>query len=195
MALSKKDMRDRNTRESALTTIERCVEMRSEMLPEFTLIMNSLHTKGIKLFVTDGAEVSFHATEEVKKINSAISWMRQLAADGDLLQKVIRFMNQLETWSMSFTHDPAPANESFAFEPCSSVFCQMVIAMYPMLLTQRRLNPASGPYQNTVTLFRGWYAKKAKDQLLEQLKRQEEGPKLPPQIGTRRETRGLRLFT
>jgi hypothetical protein len=71
-----------------------------------------------------------------------------------------------------------------AFEPCSTVFCQMVMSLYPMLLTQRRANPASGPYQNVVTLFQGWYAKKAQGQMLDQLRRlQSDVSRLPPTIG------------
>lgn len=182
IAVSKKDMKDRNTREAAQATIKLCVEMGRELLPEYVAVMAALHAKQIPLFVNDAAQVSFEKTEEVKKINSAIHWMHQL--DSPLIDQVIGFMNHLETWSMSFAHDPSPADQNVAFEPCSSVFCQMVMSIYPMLLTQRRTNPASGPYQNTVTLFKGWYAKKAKDQLLEQLKRvQSDDLELPPTIG------------
>jgi hypothetical protein len=93
-------------------------------------------------------------------------------------------MNRLEVWSMSFTYDPALANQKVAYEPCSPVFCQMVMWLYPMLLTQRRLaNPGeSGPFQNTVTLFNGWYKTQAKAQLLEQLLRVESGGSLPKPI-------------
>jgi hypothetical protein len=183
VSLSKADMKNRNTREAAQATVDLCVEMARELLPEYTAVMAELHRKGIALFVGNAGEVSFAQTEEARKINQAICWMGQL--DGELLQQVIAFMNHLETWSMSFTHDPSLADETVAFEPCSSVFCQMVMSMYPMLLTQRRTNPASGPFQNTVTLFQGWYGKKAKDQLLEQLKRvQADRPQLPPTIGS-----------
>lgn len=182
IAVSKKDMKDRNTREAAQATIRLCVEMGRELLPEYNAVMAGLHAKGISLFVSDAGQVSFEQTEEVRKINLAIQWMHQL--NGELISQVVAFMNHLETWSMSFTHDPSPADQNVAFEPCSSVFCQMVMSMYPMLLTQRRTNPASGPFQNTVTLFKGWYTKKARDQLLEQLKRvQADEPQLPPTIG------------
>lgn len=182
IAVSKRDMKDRNTREAAQATIKLCVEMSRELLPEYSAVMAALHAKGIALFISDAAQVSFEKTEEVKKINDAIGWMHQL--DGDLINQVIAFMNHLETWSMSFAHDPSPADQNVAFEPCSSVFCQMVMSIYPMLLTQRRTNPASGPFQNTVTLFKAWYAKKAQDQLLDQLKRvQADAPQLPPTIG------------
>ena len=185
VSLSKTDMKNRNTREAAQATIDLCVEMAREILPEYTVLMATFNAKGIPLFVENAGQVSFAQTEEIRKINLAIVWMGQL--DGKLLQEVIALMNHLETWSMSFVHDPSLADEKVAFEPCSSVFCQMVMSMYPMLLTQRRTNPASGPFQNTVTLFQGWYAKKAKDQLLEQLKRvQADKPELPPTIGNLR---------
>lgn len=130
----------------------------------------------------DPGEVSFEKTEEVKKINSAIEWMGRLQPP--LIEKSIFLMNKLETWSMSFTHNPSLADEKVAFEPCSTVFCQMVMSLYPGLLAQRRANPESGPYQNIVTLFQGWYAKKAQAPMLEQLKRlQLDGSRLPPPIG------------
>jgi hypothetical protein len=184
IAISRTDMRDRNTRESAVLTIRLCSELRGELLPKFVSILESLNARGIRFFVTDAAEVSFHATEEVRKINAAIAWLKQIEKDPGFMRTVLDFMNHLETWSMSLTHDPAPANENFAFDPCSSVYCQMVMVMYPMLLTQRRLNPASGPFQNTIILFQNWYRRKSRQQLLEQLERQADGPRLPPLIGT-----------
>jgi|GEM_PF-6055150 hypothetical protein len=70
----------------------------------------------------------------------------------------------------------------------------MVMGLYPAFLTHRRTNPASGPFQNSVTLFKGWYARKAQGPIFEQLKRfQSDGARLPPPIGTRLDskTQGL----
>lgn len=182
VSLSKADMKNRAIRESAQSAIDHCNEMARELVPMYTEIQAELRISKLQLFVNDTAEVSFETTEEVRKINSAIEWMGRL--DQGLIDKTIPLMNQLETWAMAFTHDPSLADENVAFEPCSTVFCQIVMSLYPMLLTQRRANPASGPYQNVVTLFQGWYAKKAKGQMLEQLQRlQRDGPRLPPTIG------------
>lgn len=184
VALSKKDMLNRATRESVQCAIDRCAEMSRELLPLYMAILGELGAKKVPLFVSDPSQVSFDQGEEVKKINSAIAWMRTL--DSALLPKVIDLMNRLECWSMCFTNDPALADEKVAFDPCSTVFCQMVMSLYPALLTQRRANPASGPFQNVVTLFKGWYSKKAQGQMLEQLARlQSDGSKLPPPVGTR----------
>jgi hypothetical protein len=80
--------------------------------------------------------------------------------------------------------NPALASEAVAFEPCSTVFGQMVMVLYGSLLTQRRANPASGPYQHVVTLFQGWYAKSSQDAMLAQINRlQEDRSRLPPTIG------------
>jgi hypothetical protein len=77
------------------------------------------------------------------------------------------------------------ADEKVAFDPCSAVYCQMVMQLYASLLTQRRTNPASGPYQNVVLLFKTWYGQKAAAKLLKDLQRyQADGPQLPPPIGT-----------
>lgn len=182
VSLSKRDMKNRTIREAAQAAIDHCDEMACQLVPLFTEIMEAIRVKRVLLFVNDASEVSFERTEEVKKINSAIEWMGQL--DPLMSDKTIMLMNRLETWSMVFTHDPSLADEKVAFEPCSTVFCQMVMCLYPMLLTQRRNNPASGPYQNVVTLFQGWYAKKARVPMLEQLKRlQADGARLPPTIG------------
>jgi hypothetical protein len=182
LLLLKRDMQNRTTREAVQSSIDHCDEMARELVPMYTEILNALRAQGLPLFVSDPSEVSFEKTEEVKKINSAIEWMGRLAPE--LLDKTVPLMNQLETWSMAFTHDPSLADEKVAFEPCSTVFCQTVMGLYPMFLAQRRTNPASGPYQNVVTLFQGWYAKTAQVPMLEQLKRlQVDGARLPPTIG------------
>ena len=183
VALSKKDMLNRATRNTVQCAINRCDEMAREILPLHISIIAEFAAKKIPLFVNDPSQVSFAEQEEVKKINAAIGWLGTL--DPALLDKVIDLLNRLECWSMSFTHNPALADERVAFDPCSTVFCQMVMALYPALLTQRRTNPASGPYQNVVTLFKGWYAKAAQLQMLEHLARiQSDGGKLPPPLGT-----------
>lgn len=184
LTLVKRDMWNRTTREAVQSAIDRCDEMARELVPVYQEILNALHAQGLPLFVSDPSEVSFEETEEVKKINHAIEWMGKL--DRGLLDKTIPLMNKLETWSMYFTHDPALADERVAFGPCSTVFCQMVMGLYPMLLTQRRANPASGPYQNVVNLFKAWYAKTAQGPALDQLKRlQVDGALLPPTIGNK----------
>ena len=182
LSLARTETRNRATRESVQCAVDRCNEMARELLPLYTEIMANLAARKVALFVTDPAQVSFEEMEEVQKINSAIAWVGKLEAD--LLTKTVQLINGLECWSMSFTHNPSLADEKFAFEPCSTVFCQMVMGLYPSLLTHRRTNPASGPFQNVVTLFTGWYARKAQGPMFEQLKRlQSDGSKLPLPIG------------
>ena len=182
VALSKKDMLNRATRETVQCAIDHCDAMARELLPLYMVILGEFAARSIPLFVSDPAQVSFEEREEIDKINAAIGWMGNL--DSALLAKTIDLTNRLECWSMSFTHDPALAAEEVAFDPCSTVFCQMVMSLYPSLLTQRRANPASGPFQNVVTLFNGWYAKKEQGQMLEKLARlQSDGSKLPPPLG------------
>lgn len=182
VALSKSDMQNRLTRETVQCAIDHCDQMAQVLLPEFTKLFEVLAGKGVHLFVHKPDQVSFEEREEIKKINRAIEWMGKL--DNDHIQRTILIMNRLECWSMAFTHNPALASETVAFEPCSEVFCQMVMALYPAFLTQRRTNPASGPFQNVVTLFNGWYARKAQGPMLEQLERlQSDSSKLPPTMG------------
>jgi hypothetical protein len=182
LGLTRTEMKNRATRESAQCAIDRCDEMSRQLLPTFTELFRELTGKGVPLFVDNPDQVSFEEKEETKKINRAIKWMGAL--DDGQLQRALQLMNGLECWSMPFTHDPALAAEKVAFKPCSAVFCQMVMSLYPALLTQRRTNPASGPFQNVVTLFNGWYAKQAQGPMLEQLERfQSDGAKLPPTIG------------
>lgn len=177
-------MRNRATRESVQSAVDRCNEMARELVPLYTEVLAKLAAMRVPLFVSDPSQVSFDEREEIQKINRAIAWMGQL--DIELKKQTVRLMNALETWSMYFTNNPALADETVAFEPCSTVFCQMVMGLYPAFLTHRRTNPASGPFQNSVTLFKGWYARKAQGPIFEQLKRlQSDGAKLPPPIGTR----------
>jgi hypothetical protein len=183
LRLTRTEMTNRATRESYQCAIDRCDEMARELLPALTKLFDELTARKVFFFVTETHQVSFDEKEELKKINSAIAWMRQL--NSDELRRMIELMNRLEVWSMYFTTDPALAAQKVAYEPCSTPFCQLVMALYPALLTQRRLNPASGPFQNVVTLFKGWYAKKAQGPMLEQLARlQSDGAKLPEPVGT-----------
>jgi hypothetical protein len=184
VALSKKDMLNRARRESAQCAVDRCGEMARELLPLYMRIVSELAMKKVALFVSDPGQVSFEEREEVRKINSAIAWVGTL--DRELQSSTIELMNRLECWSMSFTSNPALADEQLAFDPCSTAFCQMVMSLYPSFLTQRRANPASGPFQNVVTLFRGWYARKAQGPMLAQLERlQTDRSQLPSPIGAR----------
>lgn len=184
VALSKKDMLNRARRESVQCAVDRCDEMARELLPLYVEVVAELAAKGVAVFVSDPSQVSFEEREETRKINSAIAWVKTL--DHGLEAGTIALMNRLECWSMSFTTDPALADEQVAFDPCSTVFCQMVMSLYPSFLTQRRGNPASGPYQNVVTLFKGWYARKAQGPMLAQLERlQTDGSRLRPPIGIR----------
>lgn len=178
--LLKKDMRNRTTREAAQTTIDRCEEMGRVLIPLYSEIRMEMQRQKLSLFLTDPDKISFEKTEEANKINGAIAWLGRL--DDATREKTVDLLNLMEVWSMSFTHDPALANQKVAFEPCSTVFCQMVVTLYPMLLTQRRLNPDSGPYQNVVTLFKGWYKQQAQGKLMEQLLRLQAGAALPRPI-------------
>jgi hypothetical protein len=182
VALSKKDMLNRARRESVQCAVDKCDEMRRELMPLYTKIIAELAEKAVPVFVAEASQVSFEEREESWKIASAMDWVRLL--DPSLRAKTVELMNGLECWSICFTHSPALADENVAFDPCSTVFCQMVMSLYASFLTQRRNNPASGPYQNVVTLFGGWYAKKAHGPMMEQLERlQTDRARLPPPIG------------
>ena len=75
VALSKKDMQNRTTREAAQCAIDHCNEMARELVPMYTAILDGIRVQGLPLFVSDTSEVSFEKTEETKKINNAIEWM------------------------------------------------------------------------------------------------------------------------
>jgi hypothetical protein len=180
IVLAKKDMSDRAKREATARTIALCREMASAILLRHGKVLFLLEQKGIPLFVESMDEVSFDRDEEAKKIESAGKWSTDLTPE--LQYEVTGLMNAIECWSMSFTLGLADSEQ--AFDPCSSVFLQMVVTLYPALLYHRRTNPASGPYQNCVTLFEAWYGqRKQKEELLAQLRR-TKAAKLPVPIGT-----------
>lgn len=184
--LLKKDIRNRTTREAVQTTIDRCEEMAMELIPAFLEILKEMAAQKVKIFLSDPAKVSFSATDEARNVNAAIVWLGSVPEP--TRNKAIALMNRLEVWCMSFTHNPALANQKVAFKPCSAAFCQIVMWLYPMLLTQRRLgtpNDESGPYQNVVTMYKAWSGEQAKgklNQLLEHLVRLEAGESLPKPI-------------
>jgi hypothetical protein len=188
LALSKADMRNRAIREETQCAIDRCNEMGQVLLPKFTSLVRTFAAKKVRVFVTDPAQVSFRNEEEEKKLAAAQTWIGSL--DPDTQDASIDLLNRLECWSIFFTTNPALADEAVAFDPCSTVFCQMVMMLYGSLLAQRRANPASGPYQNVVKLFSGWYAKKAQGPMLEQIKRLQSDGQLPPTRGNSLDEKG-----
>jgi hypothetical protein len=127
LSLSKKDMRNRATREETQCAIDRCNEMGRELLPLFTDILHDLTAKKIPVFVRDTSQVSFRKEEEDPKVASAIKWVGLL--DSKSQNATIELLNRLECWAMFFTTNPALASEKLAFEPCSTVFCQMVMVL------------------------------------------------------------------
>lgn len=181
LSLAKADMLNRAQRSSVHAAVERCEEMARILLPMHHEVLAEFVVRQVPVFASAVADVSFEAHEETGKIDAAVAWVSAL--DPVLQRKIIGLLNAMEVWSMHFTLGLADRN--VAFDPCSSVYCQMVMQLYPALLTQRRADPVSGPFQNVVLLFRDWYSTKAKAQLLKDLQRhQTRGPSLPPPIGT-----------
>lgn len=177
----REDVLTRIERDARQSAIDRCNELAREILPMHMEVMSEILAKGVDLFVKSANQVSFNEKEETEKINDAIGWLKRVDAPSRV--KLTNVMNRIEGWAMVFTN--GLAKESIAVEPCSNVFCQLVMALYPAYLVHRRANPAGGPYQNTVNLYRKWYGQRTKGDLLEQLKRvtSEEVP-LPPLLGT-----------
>src|SRR4051812_10554937 len=93
VVLLKKDIKNRTTREAAQCTIDRCIEMRDEIIPLFLEFLAELTAQNIGTFITDPSRISFEQTEETKKINDAIAWMKTI--DQKTINKTVPLLNQL----------------------------------------------------------------------------------------------------
>ena len=120
--------------------------MGGELLPLFMSFVREIGAKGVPIMIRDPAQVSFHKAEEAKKIAAAQTWISKL--DRDTQDRSIHLLNSLECWAMSFTTDPALADEKIAFDPCSTVFCQMVMVPLATITT------AGKPRERTVPEYR-----------------------------------------
>lgn len=76
VALSKKDILNRARRESAQCAVDKCNEMRRELMPLYTEIIADLAEKAVPVFVAEASQVSFEEREEIRKIASAVEWVR-----------------------------------------------------------------------------------------------------------------------
>lgn len=179
LQLSRLDMKNRADRESIETAIAQSAIMAERLVPLHAVVLKRLGAK--TLFVTNVGQVSFRETEENAKIAGAVAWVSAL--DRPLQIATIELLNAMEVWAMHFTR--RVADERVAYEPCAPVFLQLVITLYACLLTHRRANPQSGPYQNVVQLFETWGSRKQEIQLRELLEgvKRNKGAIGPP-IGT-----------
>lgn len=179
--VAKKDMRDRAERETKSRAIDRCREMREVLFPMHGTMLAMLRHANIELFIKEATQVTFDEKESKVKLAEATAWVGALPPE--IKGQATNVMNALECWAMCFTNGLADAKVAGA--PCSVAYCQMVVSLYPCILYHRNLSPTSGPYQNLINLFEGWYAPKIQANLLAQLDRAAKLAKLPDPIGTK----------
>lgn len=158
--------------------VSRCEEMRREIVPLIEQLAANLGANETKRFVADAGKISFPDEIDEAKAEKAIEWVRSLSPDGRMLS--LRLLNQLETWSIHFTHGLADSN--VAFKPCATIYCTVVVMLYASIITQRHNDPRSGPYQNVIDLFDRWYKKQRMEKIRDEVaKLQADGAfKAPP---------------
>lgn len=159
--LAKRGLVSSEKRAKVQDAVERCEEMREEIIPnleKLTLVFAAAKTK---MFESNSGKVQFPAEIDEAKAEKALVWVKALP--NECRQLALQILNQLETWAIHFNRDLADSD--VAYKPCATIYCTIVVLLYPAIIVQRHNDPTSGPYQNTIDLFAKWY----KEQRMEKI--------------------------
>lgn len=148
--LAKKDMLNRAERDGIVTAIHLCDQFRREIIPLNGYVLTQMHALGIPVFVQSAAEVQFDPDNK-GEVRRAEEWVAKMPSD--LHNHAITMINQLEVWSMYFTHGVAAS--PVAFEPAAPLLVGIVVQLYAIILVKRNDNQ-SGLFPNLVELFKIW---------------------------------------
>jgi hypothetical protein len=153
LRLTKKDMRDRALREARANATERCVEFAKSILNNYWAIRQAFREQKVQLFVSNSENVVFGTHVERDQVPRAVEWIRKLP--GDLSNRAMAFMNNLEWWAMYFRSGLAGCD--VAAEALTPIYCEMIMLFYPLFI-EARARETSGNFPSCVWLFDRWHS-------------------------------------
>ena len=181
LRIAKNDIRTRSKREAVCLAAQKCEVFAKEILPSYqTTIVNRQAAFPLKSWPLKDGEFS---QSSIDNLGEAEQWTADLRKK-DVYHSGLDFLNRLEGISMYFTN--GAADEGIAYPVIGSVFCIMVQQFAPLLIELRGHmveTTISGPYQNTVDLYRVWSVRQTRKKL------QEEKDELSARLDASRETK------
>lgn len=152
LRLTRKDMRDRATRESRSMAIHQAAVFSKFLRVEQSQIRDAIEAAG-KLQFTQGLQSGEAVFDDPAMYARAKAWFDALPAE--VRTMIVFFVNDLEGWAMYFTG--ALAESELVFGPCAPTFCSLVLQYSPWIVIARQ-EMFDGYYPNLRALFQAWRA-------------------------------------
>lgn len=155
--IAKKAIQVRSKREAVCLAADKCAVVAKEILPLFQ--SNFLDRPIGKTMKSWELNDPYFTKDSLKEPADGKKWTDKIIAEKWYLD-ALDFLNQLEALSMYFRN--GAADEKVAYPVIGSLYC-MWIANFAPLLVMLRSDPVphttTGPYQNTVELYKVWSAR------------------------------------
>ena len=166
--LSRREIEVRSRREAVVLAAEKAQACASSLLPELqanaNLIGTTAKVKNWKLQDTDFTWASFDDPK------GARAWADAVRSNEKAFLAALNSLNSLEGLAVYFVQ--GAADERVAYQMLGAVFCDAVEDFAPSLvaLRQRPAEPgvASGPFENTIRLYRTWHLRAQQGDLEQQ---------------------------
>jgi hypothetical protein len=161
LEISRADIILRSRREAISVALEQCERFAETILPHFDVLTRELLAKNYKLATNVDPDFPFIKKEADPQ--GAEIW----ASDADRQVRIVRALNELESFAMYFASDLA--DESVAFTPAAGSFCQ-ICEYYRLFIGVYRQPEKMRLYQNLVKLYGMWKPRLERTVLEEQSK-------------------------
>ena len=150
--LAREDMVIRATRESRQIAMERAKEFSEFIKGPYSALQDELLAAEVPSFSRQ-VESGTPMFDDFSMYEKCKAWWDNVPAE--LQTKVIYLLNDLEAWSMYFTH--AIADSQIVYEPCAPTFCAVVLEYGPWITVARK-EQFEGFYPSVRALFNAWRA-------------------------------------
>ena len=164
IVLAKRSVVVKSKREAFSMAADRCEKFAQDLIPRSMKCLYDRKTgRAIKRWELKDKEFGAGSLRDVE---GGKLWVTDLKVKGEEFVNVLDFMNSMESLAMYFAN--GCAEEKIACPVIGAVFCQWVEQVAPLIVEIRgeTMQIISGPYQNTVNLYKIWSGRLSKSKLL-----------------------------
>jgi len=156
LTVARDDIRIRSQREAVVLAAARCEKFAEHVLPRVSANIRHIQELGIQLRAWDISESSFDDSAYIQR-PEVQTWLASTQNRRESLEPTLSVMNDLEAFAIYFAR--GAADEAVAYPVVGAIFCAWVQNFAPQLIAARTHmvhGLTSGPYQNTVELYKLW---------------------------------------
>ena len=171
VGVARRDIELRSKREAVQLAAERCEKFADRLIPRYETHLRTIKAAGVRVDQWSLADTEFQPSSLVDP-DAATRWLEKLHADREVMLAATAMLNDLEAFAVYFVS--GAADEETAYPAIGALFCGIVEALAPHLIHLRRRAPgvfASGPFANSVGLYKLWHARSRQHDLEAQAQR------------------------